>query len=519
MSDSRPPLFGWLLLAALLAGAVVSWPGNRPELDDAYISYRYAANLAAGEGLVFNPGEPVEGYSNFLWVVLLAAGDLVGLDSPWLGPRMGIAALLALLAVGWAAIWTPWFRMGLRGVDRVTATAGLALLVIPHGMVEMAGAGLETALFALLVAAGGLAVARADLQTTPSLLRLGLVPVLLYLTRPDGVIPGVALLLVVAIRAGRERASAALGLWAAVIAATPALAVGAAYAVFKLATFGSLVPNPYYAKGADAVHAAAGIAYLGGVAATYPFAVAAPVIVLAVLLFGRPSEAVRRLGLYALATTLLYALFVVKAGGDFMEYRLALHILPLGSLAAVLAVCALPGRRWLKIVTVAGLIGLCFRPVTLETRYYMQDLEEMHAYVETGRRVGAALGRLPAGTRVATTLIGTVGYDSGLPIVDQWGLVDPEVRQRPPRDRFYRGHVRFADREISRRLGAQLYLDHPHLCRCDPLCLRDSRQVLIAAGDGACVRAEVLIPDPALTEALCNDPSLAPFAGVGVCRP
>ena len=39
--------------------------------DDAYISLRYVKNLAHGEGLVFNPGERVEGYSNFLWIVFL----------------------------------------------------------------------------------------------------------------------------------------------------------------------------------------------------------------------------------------------------------------------------------------------------------------------------------------------------------------------------------------------------------------------------------------------------------------
>ncbi|RKX21336.1 MAG: hypothetical protein DRP51_04400, partial [Candidatus Zixiibacteriota bacterium] len=37
-------------------------------IDDAFITFRYAENLADGYGLVFNPGgEPVEGYSNFLW--------------------------------------------------------------------------------------------------------------------------------------------------------------------------------------------------------------------------------------------------------------------------------------------------------------------------------------------------------------------------------------------------------------------------------------------------------------------
>ncbi|MHC4066890.1 MAG: hypothetical protein ACYSUI_20630, partial [Planctomycetota bacterium] len=48
--------------------------------DDAFISFRYARNLSEGLGLVFNPGfERVEGYSNFLWVVLLAGVNALGL--------------------------------------------------------------------------------------------------------------------------------------------------------------------------------------------------------------------------------------------------------------------------------------------------------------------------------------------------------------------------------------------------------------------------------------------------------
>ena len=41
--------------------------------DDAMISMRYAKNLANGFGLVWNPrGEPVEGYSNFLWTLYMS---------------------------------------------------------------------------------------------------------------------------------------------------------------------------------------------------------------------------------------------------------------------------------------------------------------------------------------------------------------------------------------------------------------------------------------------------------------
>ena len=41
-------------------------------VDDSLISIRYAENLAQGNGVVFNLGERVEGYTNFLWLCVSA---------------------------------------------------------------------------------------------------------------------------------------------------------------------------------------------------------------------------------------------------------------------------------------------------------------------------------------------------------------------------------------------------------------------------------------------------------------
>ena len=61
---------------AVLGLAVVHFANK--SYDDVFISLRYAENLAAGRGLVFNPGERVEGYSNFAWTVLLAVPAWLG---------------------------------------------------------------------------------------------------------------------------------------------------------------------------------------------------------------------------------------------------------------------------------------------------------------------------------------------------------------------------------------------------------------------------------------------------------
>ena len=67
--------------------------------DDAYITYRYAENLAAGKGLVFNAAAPpVEGYSNLSWILLLALLARLGLDLPVWAANLG--ALLSVVNLG-----------------------------------------------------------------------------------------------------------------------------------------------------------------------------------------------------------------------------------------------------------------------------------------------------------------------------------------------------------------------------------------------------------------------------------
>jgi hypothetical protein len=72
----------WLFL---LGGFILFISGiyaNRHGLiDDAYITYQYARNLADGFGFVYLPdGEPTEGFTNLLWVVLLAPAFLLDID-------------------------------------------------------------------------------------------------------------------------------------------------------------------------------------------------------------------------------------------------------------------------------------------------------------------------------------------------------------------------------------------------------------------------------------------------------
>ena len=66
-----------LVLAFFISISLRVWPYVT---DDTYISLRYAQNLVHGHGLVYNRGEHVEGYTNFLWTLALAIPLLLRLS-------------------------------------------------------------------------------------------------------------------------------------------------------------------------------------------------------------------------------------------------------------------------------------------------------------------------------------------------------------------------------------------------------------------------------------------------------
>ena len=234
-------LAGALALFALLALQMMPFVP-----DDSFISYRYAANLAGGHGLRFNPTDsPVEGYSNFLWIVLLAGAVRLGLDPVTTGAFFG--GLLGLLSI--IALWAILKKCGRTGVH-LAVPVGLLALAAP--LLLYAISGMETALFAFLLLAG-LWVA-ANLLARPTMgrgLLLGAVGVLVALTRPEGVLalPITVVCLVVSewrVSPVRRRDIGR----AAGVAFLAFVVILAAYHLWRVAYFDAVWPTPFLSKGA-----------------------------------------------------------------------------------------------------------------------------------------------------------------------------------------------------------------------------------------------------------------------------
>lgn len=118
-------------------------------VDDAYISFRYAQNAILGNGLVFNPGERVEGFTNFLWTALMI---------PVVGAGLDVGRISILLGVGFG-LGTLWLTVRLARSLRLPRRVGwlaAMLLAVDGSFAIWSVGGLETALFAFLLAAGAL---------------------------------------------------------------------------------------------------------------------------------------------------------------------------------------------------------------------------------------------------------------------------------------------------------------------------------------------------------------------------
>ncbi|HSG99047.1 MAG TPA: hypothetical protein VLB27_03295, partial [candidate division Zixibacteria bacterium] len=326
--------------------------------DDAFISFRYAQNLAAGLGLVYNAGEFVEGYSNFLWTVILALGIRFGASPEALSQVLGVASFVAAAVT---LAWFSWRRRGLRG-GLFLPLAACAFLIQRDAQVFATG-GLETGFVALLItiAFASLALAR----NRRSYLIAGTALGVAALTRMD----------TLAIAAGavacqwlcrRETLRPMLWLTA------PVALLFVPYWLARFFAYGYILPNTYYAKSADLSWWSQGLEYLALYLKTYPALALIPVIVLTIALrttrngSTKASLPVSRAELrggrfplwLALAMSLPYTLLIVKVGGGFMFARLLIPITPLALVALEEGALALLRSRAGKIAVAVALIAL-----------------------------------------------------------------------------------------------------------------------------------------------------------------
>ena len=417
------------LVAAL---AVLAWhvAHTRFLIDDAFISFRYASRWASGLGLTFNPGEPpVEGYSNFLWVVWLAAGARLGVAPETVALATSVVAATATLVV----LHRTLERWG--ATPPITALATVFLAAFPP-FATWATGGLETALFGFLIVFGSTHLFD-ERERNP--LPTALVATGLVLTRTDGFAFALATgFLALVFGAPRTRARARLFLVVALIAFGIHLG-------WRRLHYGEWVANTVRAK----AETSAAVWLRGGkTTLSYLLLFLAPCIAPLALL-ARSALTPRGAVSSTVLLLLAFVAFNTLVGGDWMPMfrflapasgllaiALAALAMRLGTTAgSVLLLAALtvslPPTFGRSLVPRSTLAPLDFRGFRTGYKTERERWQIARRNVANFEQIGRGLAE-HADPQHSITLgaIGAIGYRSGLRVFDRNGLVDPDVARR-----------------------------------------------------------------------------------------
>ena len=347
-SPSRALRAAWIpvdlaLFAAFMAQAALLLS---QEGEDCFISYRYARNLVRGDGLVYNPGEYVEGFSNPLWTVSLAAGH-------WLGLPFNAAVFLMILACSaatFAALW--WACRRYFGEASLVSRIPLAFLACMTMLPASCGNRLEGGAVCLSLA---LLLAGMMLRR-PAWLAAG--SVLIILNRPEGVaVAGLAgLWMAWQVKSGTITGRA-FRTWLAVVGG-----VFAAITLFRCAYYGDFLPNTLRAKrivtDPDLLKNGGGVYVLG-----YARYVGWPLLALAAASVLCPRR--RDLAVAGMALVIFNTVMALLNGGDWMvHYRLLTPYFPVIAVLAAFVPALVAGwSRMLGVLAAAVCLALAARLV------------------------------------------------------------------------------------------------------------------------------------------------------------
>ncbi len=399
-------------------------------IDDSFISYRYAENFAAGHGLVFNAGEkPVEGYSNFLWVIALTCAHLAGFDTVSASRILGVSCGIGILVV-------VAFIMRVVGSKPKDYTLAIAAVATAPALAVYAISGMETLFYTLLLVLFLYLFLLEEIGSLRVPLS-GVVAGMVCLTRPEGFVVlsiFVPLRLLQAYRDPGKRRP--VGIWLAQIAI-----IFLPFLLLRYTYYGYLLPMPVYAK-ATGEYLYRGVRQiLGGGRYFVSFAktyggggifVLLLICCLKRLWQWRPM----RHGFSCPPLTLLagfvvwYTLFVINVGGDWMpQFRFFVPLLPLVYLLISSPEFMLFSGRQYAAIFPATLIFFNLLQIPLVLSSTLANVEPYVQYAAisanpTLPRHYQQIGSHFKGKTLATTECGMLPYYSQLKTLDMMGLND-----------------------------------------------------------------------------------------------
>ncbi len=396
MSFNKPFCFA-LSAAIFLIFIFVFWDYS---IDDAFITFRYAENFADGFGLSFNPNEKaVEGYSNFLWLLIMSLIYRIGLPTYLMAKILGTIFVLSA-----GAAWFFFLRKNNAGLIWL---AGPLFLICPI-TAFWAVSGLELGLHTFLIAISAVTLLRNSKW-------LYLILPFLILNRPEGVAIAAGMVLTGAL-VDRKTVSPNLKYYLAAIILILLTTLG--LTIFRIQFFGYVFPNTFYSK----IHHNIlwGYKELGKMLLFFlPISVGLVFSILGTIL-KKPKD--KKIVIFGIL--FLIQVFISASVDPIMNFlfRYLIPFLPIMLILALSSVSSIRKAGNRNLVTGLFIVSLMIPLLPALNRLNQEKLiwEAQEKFIELANT-------FPDNSSISMTDMGRIPYYSDKIFFDLWGLINEEI--------------------------------------------------------------------------------------------
>jgi len=403
-------------------------------VDDSFIYFRYAENVAGGHGFVFNPGEtPGDGFTSWGWLFLLSLASFVGFE------LILASKILGLLFLALSTFFLYLTAVQLCGENREKRWVSFLIasfLVFNFQLVAHSLSGMETALYIFSLVVLIYCVTRlwfGRFSDRRSWLLFGLSAAFVFFVRPEGLAAGGIAAVSLGFRHGKDIGRIKIwltGLFGWI------LPVGL-FLSWKVLKFGSPLPLSYYHKVLRSPESfRLSFRHLFNFFSDYCGLVLLAVFCLIYAVFFLKEKIYL---FYALLFILMIAVYL-----PFMPIMNYLHRFFIPYLVLLLILLS-PGIHFLfslsgrfksknvQTLFISSIFFLILFGMNIGLRKDLSTVRFWGKMVDPSQyraKLGKVMGLLPSGVVVANTEMGVIPYFSGLTCLDMAGLTDPVIARK-----------------------------------------------------------------------------------------
>jgi hypothetical protein len=318
------------IIVSIIYSYKLKWLG-----DDIFIALRYVQNFVAGNGLVYNIGERVEGFTDFLWLMLISLFSKLHFNPLTTTQTLGILSSVGTLIICSLIGYKISTKQNVFILPFITVA-----LALNYDYNVWATSGLETSFYGFLLCASFYVYFFSEFTEKNKLIVSGLFLVLALMTRPDALLItfGVNGLLVVYHFLIKTKFSKILTLL--LLFNLAFIVIYIPYFLWRFNYYGFIFPNTYYVKLGNETLFSKGFYYIWLYFKphfTSFLIIILPPLVLFPMLKTKPLESIKEYAsdrwnaAFLTSIIVVYAyliIFVAKVGGDFMHARFIIPIVP-----------------------------------------------------------------------------------------------------------------------------------------------------------------------------------------------